>query len=69
MISDPRSTPHSLTGKISFGVITALIAFYLRYFHFESYFLYYSLFIASFFTPLLNKTFHQNAARFEWAKA
>ena len=66
MISDPRSTPDSRTGRIVFCAIVAAITYYFNYVLYNRESLFYALAITSLFTPLLNIKFPGSS--FQWKK-
>jgi Na+-transporting NADH:ubiquinone oxidoreductase subunit NqrB len=66
MISDPKSTPNSRTGRLIFGVGAALLGIYLQTVHQIAAGLLISLFFISPATPLLDRLFP--GVQFDWAK-
>ncbi len=64
MISDPRTTPDARAGRILFAVLVSLVAYYLRFYRFNSNALIFSLLFVSCFTPLIDRMFPES--RFQW---
>lgn len=66
MISDPRSTPRSMLGRLIFAFLVS-IGFYLgKFVYFDTNSLILSLFFVSFLTPFINYFFQGNV--FSWRK-
>jgi len=66
MISDPRSTPDHIVGRVAFAVSVALLAFVLRFEFYNANGLLLSLFFLSPITLWLDNLW--KSSRFEWAK-
>jgi Na+-transporting NADH:ubiquinone oxidoreductase subunit NqrB len=64
MITDPRSTPNSRTGRVIFAVAVALLAYELQFRFQLRTGLFYALFIISTVTPLLDRVLPSD--RFTW---
>ena len=64
MISDPKTTPNSRSGRILFALVTCLFAYYFRFFLYDPKGLMYSLVCASLFTPIINRVLPGKA--FNW---
>ena len=66
MISDPRTSPNHLIGKLIFTFLVAFISLVLHYYFYMQNGLIYSLILCSCLTPFLNKKFQ--ATPFQWNK-
>ena len=64
MISDPRTSPNHLIGKVVFTFFVAFVSLVLHYYFYIQNGLIYSLVACSCFIPLLNKKFQ--AKPFQW---
>jgi Na+-transporting NADH:ubiquinone oxidoreductase subunit NqrB len=64
MITDPKTTPHSRKGRIIWGGIIALLSFVLAQFFYLYQAPLIALFIASSFTPLINRLYQ--GREFSW---
>ena len=65
MISDPRTTPDSRTGRVVFACLVALGAGFVQFVLFRNHGLLWSLAASSLFVPLLDRVFPGRA--FEWS--
>ncbi len=63
MISDPKSTPDSRTGRVIFAALSALIAFAIQFGLYNSNGLLWSLFLCAFSVPLIDHFFKRNLTR------
>ena len=55
MISDPRTTPASRTGRCAFAVLVAVVACWLRFVHWEPHALFYALVASAPLVPLFDR--------------
>ena len=67
MISDPKTTPDSRTGRILFAVLVAVGAAYVQFVLYRTNGLLWSLALWSVFVPLIDRVFPGN--RYEWNNA
>ena len=67
MISDPRSTPDHLLGKISFAILAAVATFWIRFELYDPNALFLALFLVSPLAPWLDRVWR--APRFNWPDA
>lgn len=66
MISDPKTTPDHVTGRLIFAAITALIGFTLQYGLQVREGIFYALFVTCLFTPVIDSLLKDY--RYQWGK-
>lgn len=67
MISDPRTTPNTRVGRITFCFIVALVAYHIRFTYFHPNALLYSLAGCTLLVPVLDRIFGGEA--YDWLEA